>query len=84
MAWTEEEIRSYIEQGEDTKEEKDSPEEEIRRDNPKDFPFRQNYLYTRKEAWDVYKAYTTSVQTMSGKGDGEREQDPDGIYSTDC
>jgi hypothetical protein len=33
--------------------------------------------------WDVYKAYTTSARTMSGKGDGEREQDPDGIYSTD-
>jgi hypothetical protein len=36
-----------------------------------------------KEAWDEYKAYTTSAQTMSGKRDGEKERDPDGIYSTD-
>jgi hypothetical protein len=36
-----------------------------------------------KEAWDVYKGYTTSAQTMSEERDGEKEKDPDGIYSTD-
>jgi hypothetical protein len=36
-----------------------------------------------KEAWDEYKPYTTDAQTMSGKRDGEKEVDPDGIYSTD-
>jgi hypothetical protein len=46
-------------------------------------PFRQDLLYTMKEAWDVYKGYTTSAQTMSRKRDREKERDPDGIYLTD-
>jgi hypothetical protein len=83
MARTEEVIRSYIEPSENIQRGKDIPEEVIQRDNPKDSPFRQDLLYTRKEAWDEYKAYTTSAQTMSGKRDGEKEKDPDGIYSTD-
>jgi hypothetical protein len=83
MARTEEEIRSYIRLSENIQRGEDIPEEEIQRDNPKDSPFRQDLLYTRKEAWDVYKGYTTSAQTMFGKRDGEKEKDPDGIYSTD-
>jgi hypothetical protein len=83
MVQTEEEIRSLLSKGEKIQKGEDLPEEEIRRDNPKDSPFRQDLLYTMKEAWDVYKAYTTSAQTMSGKRDGEKEKDPDGIYSTD-
>jgi hypothetical protein len=83
MARTEEEIRSYIRLSENIQRGEDIPEEEIRRDNPKDSPFRQDLLYTMKEAWDVYKGYTTSAQTMSGKRDEEKEKDPDGIYSTD-
>jgi hypothetical protein len=83
MARTEEEIQSYIRLSENIQRGEDIPEEEIRRDNPKDSPFRQDLLYTMKEAWDVYKGYTTSAQTMSGKRDREKEKDPDGIYSTD-
>jgi hypothetical protein len=83
MVRTEEEIRSYIRLSENIQRGEDIPEEEIRRDNPKDSPFRQDLLYTMKEAWDEYKVYTTSAQTMSRKRDGEKEKDPDGIYSTD-
>jgi hypothetical protein len=83
MVRTEEEIRSYIRLRENIQRGEDIPEEEIRRDNPKDSSFRQDLLYTMKEEWDVYKGYTTSAQTMSGKRDGEKEKDPDGIYSTD-
>jgi hypothetical protein len=83
MARTEEVIRSYIGLSENIQRGKDIPEEVIQRDNPKDSPFRQDLLYTMKEAWDVYKSYTTSAQTMSGKRDREKEKDPDGIYSTD-
>jgi hypothetical protein len=83
MARTEEVIRSYIELSENIQRGKDIPEEVIQRDNPKDSPFRQDLLYTRNEAWDEYKVYTTSAQTTSGKRDGEKEKDPNGIYSTD-
>jgi hypothetical protein len=83
MARTEEEIRSYIRLSENIQRGEDIPEEEIRRDNPKNSPFRQDLLYTMKEVWDVYKVYTTDAQTMSEERDGEKEVDPDGIYSTD-
>jgi hypothetical protein len=83
MVQTEEEIRSYINLGENIQRGEDIPEEVNRRDNPKNSPFRQDLLYTRKEVWDEYKAYTTSAQTTSGKRDREKERDPNGIYSTD-
>jgi hypothetical protein len=55
----------------------------IQREHPEDSSFRPSGLYTRKEAWDAYKWYTTDARTMSRKGDGEKEVDPDRIYSTD-
>jgi hypothetical protein len=83
MARTEEEIRSYIRLSENIQRGEDIPEEEIRRDNPKDSPSGKTTYIQGNGAWDVYKEYTTSAQTMSGKRDGEKEKDPDGIYSTD-
>jgi hypothetical protein len=50
-----------------------SPEGEIQRDYPKDSPSGKTSYIQGKGVWEVYKGYTISAQTITGKGDGERK-----------